>query len=116
MGVPRFEIGIADRPVGAVAVLGVGANGEVAPAVGLARPHQRFSAELVAAYPAERTAFRRAVGHVAVVVEEVLGVVVEGVALALLGKLVVRQLFLDQAAIRQLPFVDAFADIVGAVL
>ena len=51
--IPRRHVGIADRPVGAVAVAAVGAEVVVRPAVGLPSPGQRAAAKLVRAEPGE---------------------------------------------------------------
>ena len=51
--VPGRDVRVADRPVDAEAVLGVGLEVEVAPAVRLAAPEQRTAADVVAAHPVE---------------------------------------------------------------
>ena len=51
--VPRRELGVADRPVDCDPVLGVRAEIQVAPAIGLPAPHQRAAADVVAADPVE---------------------------------------------------------------
>ena len=116
VAVPRRQVGIADRPVGAVAILQVGLEIQVAPAVGLARPHQRLAAQLVPADPAEGPAGRRRIRHVAVVVEELLRVFVEGIALALDRELFFRHARVDLAAVRHGPRIAVFADVADAML
>ena len=75
--VPRRQIGIADRPVGAVAIALVGPEIIVRPAVSLPAPGQRTAAELVRPEPGEIGALGRRVGVLGVVDEVVLREFVE---------------------------------------
>src|SRR3989449_8754822 len=85
--VPGRDVGVADRPVRAEAVLRVRLEVEVAPAVHLPAPHDGAPSHLPAADPVERLAGIERVGIVAVVHEELAAVLVAGVA-ALLDRLV----------------------------
>src|SRR5471032_1273616 len=55
--VPGSEVGVADRPVDGDSFLCVGLEVEVAPAITLTTPHQRASADVVAAIPIEALYF-----------------------------------------------------------
>ena len=83
--VPGGEVGVADRPVHAVSVPGVGLEVEIAHPVALPAPHDRPSAHLAAPDPAERLVRVGRVGVLDVVDEELARDLVAGVALALDG-------------------------------
>src|SRR5690606_11495372 len=51
--VPGLEVGVADWPVDAHAVAGIGGEVQVAPAIALPAPRQRAAADLIAADPVE---------------------------------------------------------------
>ncbi len=91
VAVPGGDVGVPDRPVGAVAVAEVGGEVEVAPAVHLPAPHDRAPAHLAPANPAERLRRIGGVGVVEVVHEELAAPLVAGVAV-LLHRLLARQL------------------------
>src|SRR5690606_24212186 len=80
MVVPWRQVVIADRPIDAVAVLLVGLEVLRSETVGLARPHQRLAAAVIAAHPLERRVVRRLVGLLVLLDPELLGGLVQGVA------------------------------------
>lgn len=51
--IPRGEVGVADGPIDAVAVLGVGLEVEIAPAIGLATPVEGATSHVIAPHPVE---------------------------------------------------------------
>src|SRR6185295_6390906 len=60
--VPRRNVGVADRPVDAVAVLEVGVEVVVAESIGLPAPGDRSATQVIAADPGERPIARRRIG------------------------------------------------------
>ena len=113
--IPRRDIGVANRPVDAVAVLLVGVEIHVAHPVGLSTPVERAATQVIAANPGVRTIRGSGVRMLAVAHPPLFGRRVEGVALTLdrvvLGDFVLRHL----SAVRHFPGRREI-QVVGAVL
>ena len=102
VGVPRSDVCVADRPVHAVTVARVGLEVQVAEPVALAAPHDRPSAHLASADPAEGLVRVGRVRILDVVDEELARHLVAGVALALDGLGGGERLAVVPAAVRHL--------------
>ena len=96
VAIPRREIVIADRPVAAVAILGVGFEILRRKPVGLAPPHDRAPAQMIAANPLERLVFGRDVGVFVVLHPIMLGRAIDERVLLVL--VMPRQIFLGHHA------------------
>src|SRR5690606_239476 len=81
--VPRRDVAVADRPVGAVAVPRIGLEVEVAHPVALAAPHYRLATNLATADPVEGAILGSCVRIVDVVDEELGGTLVARITFAL---------------------------------
>ena len=113
--VPGRHVLVADGPVDADALLGVRLEVDRAMPVGLARPEQRAAADVIAADPVEPLGL--GIGLLVVFDEEVAGVLSQGVAGALLHRIVGLHLGGRDAAARVLglPGILDGGGIVGAV-
>ena len=96
--VPRRNVGIADRPVSADALLGVGFEIQIAPAIALPAPGDRTTANMIAANPVEAVHF--GVGMFVILHEPVVPLIVDRVAGALLLEIVLLHLVERRAAAR----------------
>ena len=81
--VVRFELPVADGPVFSVAIAAGGFKLVVAEAITLARPAKRLAPDLAAANPHERFVGGKGIGMLQVIDEELVAVLVAGVAQAL---------------------------------
>ena len=106
-----LELFVADGPVFAVAVAAGGFEFVVAVTVALARPAESFSADLAAANPHERFVGGKCVRMFEIVDEELMTVVVAGVAEALDRLIFQEALLISEAAEFQLIGPDVFGEI-----
>ncbi len=89
--VPGLDVGIANGPVGANSLARVGFEVQIAPPVGLPRPHDRFAADLPSANPRKRLVRVRRVRILLIVHEKLAGPFVARVARSL-NRLILQRL------------------------
>src|SRR5215510_6320939 len=111
VGVPRRDVGVANRPVVAVTVLRVRLKIQVAPTIDLPAPRDRPTTDLASAEPLEWRVLRGGVWILRVLHEELRSDFVARVAAALDGIVALERFAVAESAEGHLPRLDVFDEV-----